>query len=108
LRALAGDPNYSDGIGHAAHLGGLAFGFVYWKFNLNLEQFWDRLPRWRGSSRGLDRPTALSRRRSPQQLLDEEVDRVLAKISDSGETSLTEQERRVLKQASERYKRKHG
>ncbi len=108
LRALAGDPNYHDGVAHAAHLGGLGFGFVYWKLGLNLERFWDRLPRWRMGSAGIGRPRVANRQRSAQRQLDDEVDAILAKISESGETSLTDQQRRILKQASERYKRKRG
>ena len=108
LRALAGDPAYHDGIAHAAHLGGLAWGFTYWKFHLNLEQYSSKLPSWGARSPGFRRASAASRPRSPQRQLDDEVDEILAKISTSGPDSLTDHERRVLERASERYKRKHG
>jgi hypothetical protein len=109
LLALAGNPTYYDRVAHAAHLGGLAFGFVYWKFELNLERFWDKLPKLRPPQLGSGRrPAGPTRRRSPERQLEEEVDQILAKISASGEDSLTDQERRTLQRASERYKRKHS
>jgi hypothetical protein len=104
LLELAGNQVYT-GIAHAAHLGGLAFGFVYWKFDLNLERLWDRLPRVRSSSHRPRR--AYPVRRSAERQLDDDVDDILRKISESGEASLSEHERRILARASERYKRKH-
>src|SRR5262249_21730559 len=44
LLSLAGGRVF-DGIGHAAHLGGLAFGFLYAKFQWRLAPFGDRLPK---------------------------------------------------------------
>jgi membrane associated rhomboid family serine protease len=111
LLALAGEAYY-DGVAHAAHLGGLAFGYVYWRWNLRLETYWERvrMPRFDrlvGARRHirLFQPSSEGR----QQRADAEVDRILAKIYDQGEGSLTDREREVLQQASERYKnRKHG
>ena len=46
----------SDGIAHSAHLGGLAFGFLYWKFGWNLGTQWDRMRmRLTGSAAGRGR-----------------------------------------------------
>jgi membrane associated rhomboid family serine protease len=105
LLELSGSPSYS-GVGHAAHLGGMAFGFLYWKFNLNLERYWNRLPQWNaagGPARNTIRPLP---RKSVEQKLEAEVDEILSKISISGEESLTEAERRTLELASRRYKNK--
>ncbi len=107
LLALAGNQIYAE-VAHAAHLGGLAWGFVYWKFELNLERFWNKLPAWRAGSSGIHRPATPGRSRSPQRQMEDEVDEILAKISVSGPDSLSEHERRVLQRASERYKRKHS
>src|SRR5204863_317405 len=41
LLALSGD-RFSTGIAHAAHLGGLAFGFAYAKFDWRLEPILNR------------------------------------------------------------------
>jgi membrane associated rhomboid family serine protease len=103
LLALAGDRLYT-GVAHAAHLGGLAFGFVYWKFGLNLERWVNRLPQPRGRQFANGGNRRRSPQRSPDRTLDQQVDEVLRKISESGEASLTDRERRLLASASERYK----
>lgn len=106
LLALAGTPEYS-GVAHAAHLGGLAFGFVYWRYGLRLEDHWNgmrrlRMPRWFGPRRNirLYRPPETP----PQTDLESLVDKILQKIHDQGEASLTDVERDVLRLASEKYK----
>jgi membrane associated rhomboid family serine protease len=109
LLALAGEQLYSGfyaGTAHAAHLGGLAFGFVYWRMGWNLERWWDRIPK--PKSAGLPRPrrAAPPVRRAPEEQFDAEVDEVLKKISESGRESLTPHERRILDLASQRYKRR--
>lgn len=118
LLALAGQP-IPTGVANAAHLGGLAFGFIYWKRSLRLESYWDRLPRhpwsrWSGSRRSvrLFKPPApeppsrtLISDAAPQDL-DAIVDKILAKIHAQGEASLTEVEREVLQIAGQRYRRK--
>jgi len=120
LLALSGNKQHT-GIAHAAHLGGLAFGFLYWKMNWRLEHVWNklRLPRFgrtvgaRGNVRlhqpSVDRP-ASSRGSTtrPSNVRREQsesaVDDILRKISQSGRESLTEQEEETLKQASEKYR----
>ena len=42
LLAMAGDPMFT-GVAHASHLGGLAFGFLYWRFGWRLEPILDRV-----------------------------------------------------------------
>jgi membrane associated rhomboid family serine protease len=105
LLALAGDKMFSQ-VAHAGHLGGLAFGFLYWKFNLRLEALLGRkVRRWP--------------RREPQPMparevipirepdaLSERVDEVLRKISEQGKDSLTDEERDVLIRASEKFRGK--
>ena len=95
-------------IAHAAHLGGLAFGFVYWKFDIQLERYWDKLPKLRGAGLSRRRESIAPVRRSAEQQQDQQVDEILRKIAESGEASLTDQEHRTLQRASERYKRKHS
>lgn len=106
LFELAGRP-LEDNIGHAAHLGGLAFGFVYWKWNLRLEKFWLvlgalRFDRLFGSRRRirLHEPS----REGKQKSMEAKVDRLLEKVHREGEESLTPRERQVLMKASEQYK----
>jgi membrane associated rhomboid family serine protease len=107
LLELAGDQVFA-GTAHAAHLGGLAFGFLYWKFDLHLERYWDKLPKLRGAGLSQRREPIAPIRRSAEQQQDQQVDEILRKIADSGEASLSDQERRTLQRASERYRRKHS
>jgi membrane associated rhomboid family serine protease len=114
LGALGGEGR-SDGVAHAAHLGGLAFGFVYQRFGLRLDRVLDgfkrlRAPRIRSPKRpqsvrlydpSAERSDSFSER---GENLDVKVDAILEKIQAHGEASLTEQERDVLRMASQRYK----
>ena len=107
LLALAGDRMFT-GVAHAAHLGGLAFGFIYWKLDLRLEAYVDRLrfPRWDrviGPRRAFRvyRPT----QDDVQTELNAQVDEILRKLHDHGEASLTDSERQILVAASRRYKK---
>ncbi|MBN9522746.1 rhomboid family intramembrane serine protease [bacterium] len=108
LLALAGDRMYS-GIGHAAHLGGLAFGFVYAWYEWRLEPLLDRVPLV-GARTAADRPRLRARPSRPACHTGEsvrdggEVDRVLAKVSVAGVDSLTDDERAVLRAESARLK----
>jgi membrane associated rhomboid family serine protease len=107
LLALAGTP-IPTGVAHAAHLGGLAFGFFYHRYNLRLEKYWDRLPRWRwsrwfGPRRHL---RVYSAPPDPQRDMDAMVDNVLRKLHEQGDVSLTEAERKLLQSAAERYRQR--
>lgn len=103
LLALAGTPMYT-GVAHAGHLGGLAFGYAYYKFGLRLEAPFDR-----GDSPAPRRRPAAKVRPSIREEplpddLNTQVDEILKKISEQGQASLTEQEKAVLQQASARYR----
>jgi membrane associated rhomboid family serine protease len=108
LLALAGD-RFFTGVAHAGHLGGLLFGFLYWRFGLRLEavfgQKWKgtRIPR-RRKAEPFREPVILSYPKP--DALSERVDEVLKKISEHGKESLTDEEREVLIQASARYRGK--
>jgi membrane associated rhomboid family serine protease len=107
LLALAGDQLFTQ-VAHAAHLGGLAFGFVYWKLNLQLERYWDMLPKPRAAGGARRRTAVAPIRRSEEQKQDQEVDDILRKIAEQGEASLTDLERRTLLRAAERYKQRRS
>ncbi len=103
LKQLGG--NFTpDGISHAGHLGGALFGYLYYKYRWRLSPMMNwftgkgsfRLPR-RGPK------LKIYRDESPE-ILEAEVDRILQKINEKGEASLTSKERKTLKNASERYK----
>jgi membrane associated rhomboid family serine protease len=108
LLALAGDKVFT-GVANAGHLGGLLFGFLYWKFHLRLESVFGRT--WKGAR--------LMRRSKPEPFrepvvlpmterdaLANRVDEVLKKISEHGKESLTDEERDILIQASSKYRGK--
>ncbi len=113
LMQLAGTP-MNTGIAHAAHLGGLVFGYVYWRCGWRLERAWDSIVRLvQQSSRHLgprrrvrvyrgDESSASDGPREPQ--FDSRVDAILQKISDRGVDSLTTDEQAVLAEASRKYR----
>ncbi|GAB5439950.1 MAG: rhomboid family intramembrane serine protease [Fuerstiella sp.] len=92
-------------VGHAAHLGGLVFGLLYFRWNMNLTRWWDRFA---GRVRAAELPRhnlkIYNPTTQPELELSGKVDRILAKISREGEASLTPRERRILSQASEHLK----
>ncbi len=108
LLTLAGTP-VATGVAHAAHLGGLAFGYAYWRFGWKLETIWNRIT-W-GISRRLG-PRRHLRVHQPvhethstgSDHFDAQVDDILAKISEHGEESLSDKERKLLVKASQRYR----
>ena len=110
VRGAAGG---SGNVAHVAHLGGAHFGLLYAWRGWSLEDLTDlpaRLLRRRPKMRivrpddetsDTSRPAARS---GEDSRLDEEVDRILEKISRSGEGSLTAAERDTLTRASRRLK----
>jgi membrane associated rhomboid family serine protease len=106
LQSLGGDATGGDGVAHAAHLGGLAFGFAYHYFGLRIDRLGERFPAI-FSRRTWVRPRHVKVYRPPEeapQNFDLKVDAILDKIHSQGEASLTDQERDTLRKASERYK----
>lgn len=109
LLALSGDRLHS-GVGHAAHLGGLAFGFVYAWYEWRLEPLLAFLPARRAPA-AAPRPRPAARPAAAAAAADPDagrLDEVLEKISRSGQESLTDADRAVLRAASERLKRTRG
>jgi membrane associated rhomboid family serine protease len=107
LLELAGDRVFT-GVAHAGHLGGLAFGAVYYRFGLRLETLIDRAaprPRLRRRYR---QPAILphpSIKAAPERdELADRLDEVLQKISEQGTEGLTDAERQILMQASAKYR----
>jgi membrane associated rhomboid family serine protease len=108
LLALAGDRVFT-GVAHAGHLGGLAFGFLYWKLGLRLEAPLERggRPRTlpiRKTACPAEEPMILAHPQRDE--LNDQVDELLRKISEQGTDSLTEQERAILTRASAKYRGK--
>ncbi len=88
---------WPPGVANLAHLGGILIGFVYMKLDWRM----DYLSRWlhrQVETRKLMRET---RRRQKIQRLRERVDEILDKINEVGYDNLTDEEKRILKDASE-------
>ncbi|MCA9047214.1 MAG: rhomboid family intramembrane serine protease [Planctomycetaceae bacterium] len=101
LLQLAGE-NPESGIAHAAHVGGMVFGFCYYHFNWRLTPAISNLEVWwKSRRRGLrvvrSEPESDESRRTR---LAAEMDTILAKISEHGEASLTAAERKTLERVS--------
>lgn len=114
LRELGG-AGALDQVAHAAHLGGLFYGFLYKRYDLRYSRLlagwsWPKMKRMvRTATTG--KPDNVRLYNPPEEPvpipdLKVRVDEILAKISAQGEASLTESEREVLKEASRRFKKK--
>jgi membrane associated rhomboid family serine protease len=106
LLALAGE-NFYTGVANSAHLGGLAFGFLYGRYQWRLEPLGESLTQFRWRWKAHARQLRIAPETRPQPGSDpvmRRVDELLVKISESGEASLTDEERLFLQLASERLK----
>lgn len=117
-------------VAFAAHLSGAAYGLLYKKYDLRWSRLlagwgWNRRPRLRVFSpeprrRKPSRTGAATPSRSeagaraapsgifPDEHLDAKLDEILAKIAREGRSGLTEEENRILQEASERARNRRG
>jgi membrane associated rhomboid family serine protease len=115
----------AGGIAYFAHLGGALFGLLYYQSNLRFSGLFARSPR---TAARRSRPTlrllpvepevdstepvgaAVESQPRPKEAVDEhleaKLDRVLEKVSQFGQDSLTSDEREILVKASELYKKR--
>src|SRR5262249_6293363 len=110
----------TGGTAVAVHLGGAAFGFVYYKMQWRMLNL---LPDLRAWTRRLSRPrlrvyreeeppvrtpapVAASRELQTDEQLEAKLDAVLAKVARHGRGSLSESEQQILMRASEIYKKR--
>ncbi len=97
---------FTENTSHSGHVGGVVFGFLYFRGSMNLSKWWDQFAgrvsmkrRNKGRLRIFAPPTA------PDANLDAQMDPILEKISREGEASLTARERNILIQASRKLKK---
>ncbi|REJ74356.1 MAG: rhomboid family intramembrane serine protease [Planctomycetota bacterium] len=99
-----GGADFSDGVAHSAHVGGMLFALVYQRRNWRIEHWlgWFRSGDWKRRLR----PKAKLRVYQPETPVDLEsrVDELLQKVAEQGEQSLTDAERAELVEASRRYR----
>jgi len=91
----------SGSVAHSAHLGGALYGYLYYRYGGSIDRVFAGVDRWQEKRR---RHRAEQARRNEQELR-MQVDRILDKVNKEGMSALTEQERRFLKEASERLRR---
>jgi rhomboid family protein len=105
-------------VASVVHLAGAGFGFVYYKQQWRVLNWWPDFTRFKHRSRSnlrLYRPdhekeavpvAATTSSGEMDEHLEAKLDAVLEKVSRHGQASLTENERKILLRASEIYKRK--
>ena len=105
-----------NGVAVSAHLGGAAFGFLYYKLHWRLTRLLPKFPARRRQARPPLRiyredeplsPVGVPATPAPEdEQLEARLDAILEKISRSGKESLTDSERQLLLRASEALRRR--
>jgi membrane associated rhomboid family serine protease len=110
-----------NGVGIMAHLGGAAFGALYYTFHWRILNLWPNF-RFRQRQRARPRlrvyreeaetphpvPVAAAPASDVDEQLEAKLDAVLAKVARSGQASLSEGEKQILLRASEVYKKRRS
>ncbi len=89
----------ADGVAHFAHLGGMVAGFLYLKLDWRTEQVGQWVRQQRESRRVVQ---GLKQHQAMQQIR-ERVDEILDKINEVGYEQLDEEEKRILREASQKF-----
>jgi membrane associated rhomboid family serine protease len=101
-----GAVNRSGNVAYTAHLGGAAFGFIYYKWGLRLEGWLPNVS-WRGGLRRRPKLRVVDADLTDNNnTTDRRVDEILQKIQEQGQDSLTSRERKILEEASREYQRR--
>jgi membrane associated rhomboid family serine protease len=99
----------NTGIANIAHLGGMLVGYFYIKGNRHFGSLFDRtrdmLQKGRIKIRVVDDEVS-GQGNSTDDIEDDEIDRILDKITEEGIGNLTEEEKEILNKASEHLRRK--
>jgi membrane associated rhomboid family serine protease len=88
-----------DGIAHFAHLGGMAAGLLYMRTDHRAWHFWERL---RGIFKGVPIRIKMREEDDDENTDAEKIDSILDKLSEKGYENLTETERRILENYSDK------
>ncbi|MFQ5824296.1 MAG: rhomboid family intramembrane serine protease [bacterium] len=86
----------SDGVAYFAHLGGMAVGYAYLKLDWRLEYIGTLIRRRQKSRRAIQN----LKKQQAMQRMRERVDEILDKINEVGYDNLSEDEKKILKEAS--------
>ncbi len=96
---LLGSFGSEDGIAHFAHLGGMLVGFAYLKLDWRIERFGGWVRQKQESRKAVQ---SLKKDQAMQQIR-EQVDEILDKINEVGYEQLSDQEKKLLQEASEKF-----
>ena len=92
-------------VANSAHIGGLIFGFLYFRWNMRITRWWDQFAGRIATRRRRGKLRVFTEVPEPESNLSSQVDDILEKISREGEASLTSRERNILAQASKQYRK---
>jgi len=95
-------------VANSAHIGGLIFGFLYFRWNMRITRWWDQFAGRIAARRRRGKLRVFTESPEPESNLSLQVDDILEKISREGEASLTSRERNILAQASKQYRKGKG
>lgn len=103
LEFLASFSSRPDGIGHWAHLGGAAVGFLYLKLDWRLRRITRifSVRQWLSGFRYRRKNRKLEKNRQRTEEIMRRVDEILDKINEVGIENISEEERRFLGDASD-------
>jgi membrane associated rhomboid family serine protease len=99
-----------NNVAHSAHLAGMLLALLYYRFNWNFGRWIPNRFMTLGDWLRNLTPTPQLRIHDPDsrnKKLVEEADRILEKLHQKGESSLTSAERKILKNYSKRMRQKH-
>ncbi len=99
IALLLGTFGSNDGVAHFAHLGGMVVGFAYLKLDWRLAYIGERIRQQRNSRKAVQN---LKKHQAMQQIR-ERVDEILDKINEVGYEGLNNDEKRILREASQKF-----
>jgi len=102
---ILGDRQAGTNVAYSAHLSGAAFAFVYQSLHWNLGSLWPRRLSWKRLRARRPR-LKVHEPRDDDQDLSTQADRILEKIHQTGEASLTAAERATMVEYSRSLKRR--
>ncbi|MEE4311858.1 MAG: rhomboid family intramembrane serine protease [candidate division KSB1 bacterium] len=99
LEIVFGFTGREDGTAHFAHLGGMLVGYLYLKFGYRLNSLSSMFSGRSGKKKNM----SVVREDPEEKDMRREVDRILDKINDVGYEKLTDEEKKILRDASDHF-----
>lgn len=99
LMDFSGAITRAGGVAFTAHLGGALFGWIFYQTGWTPERWFGKL--WGGAGRRKPKLRVVDD--EEENATEQELDRILQKIQQQGQESLTWSERRILERASREY-----